>query len=73
MFNIKEVFIDDLYKWIMVKEAEIKPNGIGMLNIYENNYLANTQVHILVPLKKPVKSARNIMKSSARQCYVRPK
>ncbi len=64
MFNIKEVFIDDLYKWIMVKEAEIKPNGIGMLNIYENNYLANTQVHILVPLKKPVKSARNIMKSS---------
>ena len=54
MFDIREVFIDDLYKWIMVKEVEICPNGIGMLNIYENSYPANSGVHILVPLKKPV-------------------
>lgn len=54
MFDIREVFIDDLYKWIMVKEAEINPNGIGMLNIYENNYPENRMVHILVPIKKPV-------------------
>lgn len=54
MFDIRDVFIDDLYKWIMLKEAKINPNGIGMLNIYDNNYPANSQVHILVPLKKPV-------------------
>jgi AraC family transcriptional regulator len=54
MFDISEVFIDDLYKWMMVKETEINPNGIGMLNIYENNYPEDNKVHILVPIKKPV-------------------
>lgn len=54
MFDIREVFIDDLYKWIMVKEAELNPNGIGMLNIYDNNYPEVNKVHILVPIKKPV-------------------
>lgn len=54
MFAIRDVFIDDLYKWIMVKEAEINPNGIGMLTIYENSYPVNNGVHILVPIKKPV-------------------
>jgi AraC family transcriptional regulator len=54
MFDIREVFIDDLYKWIMVKEAELNPNGIGMLNIYEKNYPKDNKVHILVPIKKPV-------------------
>ncbi|TYQ17748.1 UNVERIFIED_CONTAM: AraC-like DNA-binding protein [Acetivibrio alkalicellulosi] len=53
MFDIREVFIDDLYKWIMVKEAHIESNGIGMLNIYENNYPQNNKVHILIPIKKP--------------------
>lgn len=54
MFDIREVFIDDLYKWIMVKEAEMNPNGIGMLNIFENNYPEDNKVHILVPIKNPV-------------------
>ena len=54
MFDIKEVFINDLYKWILVKDAEINMNGIGMLNIYESNYPTNNKVHILVPLIKPV-------------------
>ncbi|HYE68326.1 MAG TPA: helix-turn-helix domain-containing protein [Anaerovoracaceae bacterium] len=54
MFDIREVFIDDLYKWIMVKEAEMNPNGIGMLNIYDNNYPEDNKVHILVPIKKPI-------------------
>ncbi len=52
MFDIREVFIDDLYKWIMVKEAELNPNGIGMLNIYDNSYPEVNKVHILVPIKK---------------------
>ena len=54
MFDISDVFIDDLYKWIMVKEAQINPNGIGMLNIYRSDYLENNVVQMLVPIKKPV-------------------
>lgn len=54
MFDIREVFIDDLYKWMMVKEAEMNPNGIGMLTIYNHNYPKDNKVHILVPIKKPV-------------------
>jgi AraC family transcriptional regulator len=54
MFDISEVFIDDLYKWLMVKEARIAANGIGMLNIYESSYETNPEVHILVPIQQPV-------------------
>lgn len=54
MFDIREVFIDDLYRWIMVKEAEISLNGIGMLNTYEQNYPQDNAVQILIPIKKPV-------------------
>lgn len=54
MFDISDVFIDDLYKWIMVKEAKINPNGIGMLNIYQSDYLKDSAVRMLVPISKPV-------------------
>lgn len=53
MFDISEVFIDDLYKWVMVKEARIAANGIGMLDIYESSYASNPEVHILVPIEQP--------------------
>lgn len=54
MFDIREAFIDDLYRWIMVKEAELNSNGIGMVNIYGSNYPENSGVQILIPVKKPV-------------------
>lgn len=54
MFDISDVFIDDLYKWIMIKEAEINPNGVGMLNIYRSDYLHSSAVRMLVPIIKPV-------------------
>ncbi|HWQ97425.1 MAG TPA: AraC family transcriptional regulator [Clostridia bacterium] len=54
MFDISDVFIDDLYKWIMIKEAEINPNGVGMLNIYRSDYLKDGAVRMLVPIVKPV-------------------
>ena len=54
MFDISDVFIDDLYKWIMVKEVEINPNGVGMLNIYRNDYWKDSAVRMLVPIVKPV-------------------
>lgn len=53
MFNIRETFTDDLYKWILLKEIEINPNGIGMLNIYKKDYSDAGDVQILVPIKKP--------------------
>lgn len=54
MFDISEVFIDDLYRWLMVKEARIAANGIGMLNIYESSYETNSEVHMLAPVAQPV-------------------
>lgn len=53
MFNIRETFTDDLYKWVLLKEIEINPNGVGMLNIYEKDYSDVGDVQILVPIKKP--------------------
>ncbi|MFZ5967322.1 MAG: helix-turn-helix domain-containing protein [Bacillota bacterium] len=54
MFDIRETFIDDLYRWIMVKEVELNPNGVGMLNLFEEDYLETSEVQILVPIKKPL-------------------
>ncbi len=54
MFDIRETFTDDLYRWIMVKEVELNPNGIGMLYIYESDYPQTLDVKILVPVKNPV-------------------
>ena len=53
MFNIRETFVDDLYRWIMVKEIELNPNGVGMINIFDKDYLKTNEVQILVPIKKP--------------------
>lgn len=54
MLDIRETFTDDLYRWIMVREVEINPNGVGMLNIYEKDYPETLDVKILVPVKNPL-------------------
>jgi AraC family transcriptional regulator len=53
MFDIRESFVDDLYRWVMVKEVELLYNGIGMLNIFQEDYPATQEVQILVPVKNP--------------------
>jgi AraC family transcriptional regulator len=53
MFNIRLSFIDDLYRWVMVKEIELEMNGIGMLNIFKPDYPETHEVEILVPIKTP--------------------
>lgn len=53
MFDIQETFIDDLYRFIMVKEAKLNPNGIGMLDIYSQDYPSNASIEILVPILNP--------------------
>lgn len=54
MFNIRETFIDDLYRWIMAKGIELNYNGVGMLNIFDKDYLKTSEVQILVPIKEPL-------------------
>lgn len=51
MFDISEAFVDDLYKWIMIKEVQINPNGIGMLDVFERDYPETGIVKIFVPVK----------------------
>ena len=54
MFDIRERFTDDLYRWVIVKEVELEYNGIGMLNIFRKDYTDTRQVEILVPVKNPI-------------------
>lgn len=54
MFKIRESFVDDLYRWIMVKEILLNPNGVGMLNIFDEDYTETNAVQILVPVKGPI-------------------
>ncbi len=51
MFDIRESFVDDLYRWIIVKEVELADNGIGMLNIFSKDYPITHEVQILIPVK----------------------
>lgn len=53
MFDIRETFIDDLYRWVMVREVELNSNGVGMLNIFEKDYSSTGRVQILVPVMTP--------------------
>jgi AraC family transcriptional regulator len=53
MFDIRGAFTDDLYRWVMVREIELNPNGVGMLNIFNKNYPVTSNVQILVPVKAP--------------------
>jgi len=51
MPDMLETFNADFYRWVITKEIELSPNGIGMLNIYDRQDLAS--VRILIPVKRP--------------------
>ncbi|NMC57668.1 MAG: AraC family transcriptional regulator [Eubacteriaceae bacterium] len=44
-------FVDDFYRWLMIKEVQLEDNGIGMLNIFNPENLQD--VKILIPVKNP--------------------
>ncbi len=50
MFDIQGPLMDDLYRWIMVNEAQLNPIGIGMIDIYGGNYPVDDSVTILFPI-----------------------
>jgi predicted transcriptional regulator YdeE len=53
MYNIREVFQDDLFRWLIIKEAVIVDNEIGMMTVYPNRYPEEDLVQIFVPVKAP--------------------
>ncbi|MCX7747563.1 MAG: AraC family transcriptional regulator [Clostridia bacterium] len=53
MFDIRSTFIDDLYRWIAVKEIELGSNGVGMISVFDKDYNRNGEVRIFVPIKMP--------------------
>ncbi len=52
MFDIRLSFINDLYRWVIVKEIKLEKTGIGMLNIFMADYPETKAVQILVPIKQ---------------------
>lgn len=51
MLEMLKTFNEDFYRWLLAKEVEPCPNGIGMLNIYDRQDMLS--VRILVPVKQP--------------------
>ena len=58
MLEIRKTFVEDLYRWIILKDIEISTSEIGMLNIYNLNDLKD--VTILLPVKAPINTAKNV-------------
>ena len=50
MIDMRTTFIEDFYRWMIVKEIEPYPNGIGMINIYDTKNVQN--VRILIPVRE---------------------
>jgi AraC family transcriptional regulator len=63
MVDIRSTFVDDLFRWILVKGIQLAPNGVGMLTRYDDETYFTTQaVSIFVPVTE--ESARVQQKTS---------
>lgn len=51
MLELVSTFIEDMYRWIMIKEIELCSNGIGMINIFDSQ--DTKKVRILIPILDP--------------------
>ena len=50
MFDIQSPLMDDLYRWLMVNNAQLNSIGIGMIDVYGSDYPVNDSVTILFPI-----------------------
>ncbi len=51
MIDIRSTFVDDLFRWIVIKGIRLNPNGVGMLTQYEDQtYFSSQKVKIFVPV-----------------------
>lgn len=53
MYGVREVFEEDLYRWLVINEAVIADNDIGMMTMYPNAYPEENSVQIFVPIEAP--------------------
>lgn len=53
IIDIRQTFADDLFRWIAIKEIELKSNGIGMVSIFDEEYIRNQSFKILIPIVSP--------------------
>lgn len=51
MLELVSTFVEDMYRWIMIKEIEVCSNGIGMINIFDSR--DSKKVRILIPVLHP--------------------
>jgi AraC family transcriptional regulator len=49
--DIRSTFVDDLFRWILVKDIRLKSNGVGMLMLYDENYFRKQAVKIFIPVE----------------------
>lgn len=49
MIDMRTTFVEDFYRWMIIKEIEPCSNGIGMINIYDKKNPSD--VRILIPVK----------------------
>lgn len=50
MVDIRSTFVDDLFRWIFLKDIHLNPNGVGMLSQYDETYFTTQAVKIFVPV-----------------------
>lgn len=50
MVDIRSTFVDDLFRWIFLKNIRLNPIGVGMLTEYDASYFIDQTVKIFVPV-----------------------
>ncbi|MCL2164812.1 MAG: hypothetical protein FWH55_10590 [Oscillospiraceae bacterium] len=48
MLNMRTTFEDDIYRWMIIKEIEPCPNGIGMIDVFDINN--PEEIRIMIPV-----------------------
>jgi AraC family transcriptional regulator len=46
MLDIRGTFVEDLYRWIMLKEIKLCSNGIGMINVYDVKDINDIRIYV---------------------------
>jgi AraC family transcriptional regulator len=50
MVDIRSTFVDDLFRWILIKDIRLNSNGVGMLTLYDKDYFSTQAVKIYIPV-----------------------
>jgi AraC family transcriptional regulator len=53
LIEMRETFVNDLYRWIIIKEIALDSDRIGMISIFKTDPRYSQQVELLVPIISP--------------------